>query len=381
MRIEIISTMSGSSWGGSEELWATVATEALIQGHHVGIAAYRWPTLHPKIEALRDRGARIMLRRRWGSGPISRRVVNLQRLFRDAMRFRPDVVLVSQGGTYDCVTKSESGQLRNFLMRAGVPFVVICHGNDESQIPNSPNRMATRDLFGRAAKVAFVSKRMVQVVERQLFASIPNSHVIRNPVNLKWDHPVEWPTREGLQMAFVARLDSNKGLDLLLEALATTSWSRREWGLGVFGDGSHRDYYAQLAAYYGLATQVQFHGHVPDIRAIWHKHHLMVLSSRSEGVPLVMVEAMLCGRPVLITDVGGIREWVSENETGFIAEAATTYSVGSALERAWQARKHLPAMGQRAFEVASAQIDQNPGRTLLDLLSSVARGQSVLGGI
>ena len=87
--------------------------------------------------------------------------------------------------------------------------------------------------------------------------------------------------------------------------------------------------------------------------------------------PLGMVEAMLCGRPILTTDVGAIREWISENETGFIAEAATAYSVGNALERAWQARGGLAEMGQRAHQDASSQIDLNPGRSLLGLLLSV----------
>ena len=53
---------------------------------------------------------------------------------------------------------------------------------------------------------------------------------------------------------------------------------------------------------------VHFRGHVNDIRAIWEQNHLLVLPSRYEGLPLALVEAMWCGRPAVVTDVGGNAE-------------------------------------------------------------------------
>jgi glycosyltransferase involved in cell wall biosynthesis len=111
---------------------------------------------------------------------------------------------------------------------------------------------------------------------------------------------------------------------------------------------------------------------VQDIRAIWTDHHILVLPSRNESAPLALVEAMLCGRPSITNDVGGIREWISEPETGFVSDGIGIESFQSALVRAWSARSEWEAIGQRAREKALGMLDPDPGGTVLKILSEVA---------
>ena len=66
---------------------------------------------------------------------------------------------------------------------------------------------------------------------------------------------------------------------------------------------------------------------------IWAKEQILVLPSRQEGLPIALVEAMMAGRPAVVTDVGGNREVIDEGITGFIAEAPTVCAVSAALER------------------------------------------------
>jgi glycosyltransferase involved in cell wall biosynthesis len=80
------------------------------------------------------------------------------------------------------------------------------------------------------------------------------------------------------------------------------------------------------------------------------------------------MEAMLCGRPSVVNDVGGITEWVSEPETAFISPGLHVGSFRAALERAWSARAEWPAMGLRARERALQMLDPDPGGTLLSIL-------------
>jgi glycosyltransferase involved in cell wall biosynthesis len=110
---------------------------------------------------------------------------------------------------------------------------------------------------------------------------------------------------------------------------------------------------------------VELVGHVSDIRALWAENHLLVLASRLEGTPLALVEAMLCGRPAVVTDVGGNTEWVDDGQTGWVAEAGSARHVGAALERAWSAAAEWETVGRRAREIALAQYDPRPGETLL----------------
>ena len=136
-----------------------------------------------------------------------------------------------------------------------------------------------------------------------------------------------------------------KGQDLLLQALSGEPWKGCCWLLRFYGAGPDRPYLGRLADYYQISERVEFCGHVRDVRSIWADNHLLVMSSRSEGTPLALVEAMICARPAVVTDVGGHMEWVEEPATGFVAEAASARSLDVALERGWGALTRLGSNG------------------------------------
>jgi len=111
-------------------------------------------------------------------------------------------------------------------------------------------------------------------------------------------------------MALVGRLEAGiKGHDVLFEILGSPAWMKRQWKLRIYGDGPDRKYLETLAHYYAIAPRIDFMGFVDDVKSIWSSCHLMVMPSRSEGLPIALIEAMVCGRPAVVTDVGGIGEW------------------------------------------------------------------------
>jgi glycosyltransferase involved in cell wall biosynthesis len=81
---------------------------------------------------------------------------------------------------------------------------------------------------------------------------------------------------------------------------------------------------------------------------------------------------MVCGRPAVVTDVGGISEWVEDGRTGFIAEAASVKSFGAALERAWMQSSALKTLGREARGAVLKRIDPQPGKTLLNMVRQAA---------
>jgi len=171
-------------------------------------------------------------------------------------------------------------------------------------------------------------------------------------------------------MACVARLDAfAKGLDLLFECLRSPVWRDRDLTVHLYGSGPHREALAELKRRWQL-DQVRFEGETPDIEGVWRDHHLLVLPSRQEGLPLALVEAALCARPAVVTDVAGNAEVVDDPLTGFIAKAPTVACLGEALERAWQRRADWHALGQAAADRIRRIVPADPG---LDFAREIAR--------
>jgi glycosyltransferase involved in cell wall biosynthesis len=366
MKIGVISTLNNLHWGGSEELWATMVEEALKERLEVAVSVCHEASIPSKFSGLHQNGVPIFRRRplRW------RRVENviskIASPFREIFRWHPDVVCISEAGTYDSVYFSDLPEL---LYKAAIPYVVVCEFGHDDAGKGRNTRALAKEFFGRAFRVGFVSRKNLESVERQLAQTLTNGIVLQNPVNLSDLSEVPYPSSGPLTMANVARLRAGyKGQDILLEALGAPRWRGRDWRLRLYGDGRDGKHLAALAQHYGIADRVEFCGQVNDVRSIWQANHLLVLPSRGEGTPLALVEAMLCGRAAVVTDVGGNAEWIDDGQTGFVAEAATARSFGAALERAWLAKAELQKMGSKGREVALGKFDKSAGKSLLKIL-------------
>ena len=94
------------------------------------------------------------------------------------------------------------------------------------------------------------------------------------------------------------------------------------------------------------------------------------MPSRIEGLPLTLVEAMLCGRPVVATRVAGA-ELIEDGITGFLAEAPTVGSVGEALERFWARREEAREIGAMAARKIRDLVPADPPRVFADKLKKL----------
>lgn len=376
-KIAIISTMSGFSWGGSEYLWSDVAKQALKDKHEVLISLLDWSVSHPVVRSLQEEGAQLLIRPRIHSSSFSLRigrkilkyitplkVLYFKSEYQLVFDSNPDIICISQGGLCDALASSN---LLELLYSNSIPYIIICQHNSDSFLFNDSERKILRKQLDRATSIAFVSIHNLKLAERQLAFNLVKAKVFQNPVNLE-NHELEpFPSKSILKFASVARLEvSYKGQDLLFEALSSPEWKDRNWLCSLYGSGPDQEYLESLAQHYGISECIRFEGHVSDVRSIWAKNHLLVLPSRSEGTPLSLIEAMLCGRPSVVTDIGGNAEWIEESETGFIAEALTAKSLRAALERAWLVKDDLERMGVTAHNYAMDKLDSAPGKSLLD---------------
>jgi glycosyltransferase involved in cell wall biosynthesis len=121
-----------------------------------------------------------------------------------------------------------------------------------------------------------------------------------------------------------------------------------------------------------IADRVQFQGFASDLVEVWARHHALILPSRSEGLPLAVVEAMLCGRICIVTDVAGNSELLEDNFTGFVAKAPAPDLVDEALDRAWRRRHEWQEMGKAAAQSVRKRVPPDPVGAFASLISSLS---------
>ena len=103
--------------------------------------------------------------------------------------------------------------------------------------------------------------------------------------------------------------------------------------LAVLGDGELRSRLESLAVDLGISERVHFTGWWLDVPAVLADLDVVVLSSINEGTPVALIEALAAGRPVVATDVGGVRHVVQEAETGWLCRAGDADGLSLLLRR------------------------------------------------
>lgn len=133
----------------------------------------------------------------------------------------------------------------------------------------------------------------------------------------------------------VGLLQHRKGFDLLIRALGALRRRGRPQNVMVVGDGPERESLEALARAEGVQDDVRFIGTKSHdaVIGLMQSSRYFVLSSRAEGLPLVLVEAMMCGRAVVATAVDGVPEIVKDGLTGILIEPEDEAALADAMDR------------------------------------------------
>lgn len=327
-----------------------------------------------QVERLRSAGCQIFLRRTPSFlYRLARKFFPLPEYARRHLRLAGsdvDLVVVSQGANTDGLAWMEEARA------AGHKYAVIAEGAAEFSWPDDETAGRLAESYEGASGAYFVSQSNLDLSRRQFATPLCRARVIRNPFNVRYDAAPAWPDEcpEGLFLACLGRLDvATKGQDLLLEVLALPLWRERKVRVSLIGKGVNERLLRRRAEQLNLASVV-FMGFQNDIEAVWSRHHALVLPSRQEGMPLTLVEAMLCGRAGIVTDVGGNRELVQDSVNGFLAKAPTVELLDEAMNRAWESRARLREMGRRAAEDIRRWVSADPSGDFVRELTALIEG-------
>ncbi len=347
MKILLINSEYPPIGGGAGNASAQLAQALARLGEEVTVLTARFGSL-PRLEqqgAVRIVRVAALRRRADRSGALEQAIFMLAGTLgasRHLRRWRPDVVLAFFG--------VPGGVVALFLRAAfRIPYVVSLRGGD---VPG----FRPYDF----ARYHRLMGPLIRRVWRRAQAVVANSHglrdlagafdpgvpidIISNGVDLArfavgdrdWAPP---------RMLFVGRVVYQKGLDLLLEALAGIATI--PWEMVVAGDGSQREALGSRARALGIGERIRFAGWLrgDEILRAYREANLFVFPSRHEGMPNAVLEAMAAGLPVVASRIAGSEELVESGETGLLVPPEDSASLRQALATLLPDAPRRAAMG------------------------------------
>lgn len=337
------------TWGVSLRTWDEVGMferEAVIyrrlQDHGVRVSFFTYGDARDLRYASKLDGIRIICNR-WGL-PERWYVSLIFWLYRPLWP-GPTVFKSNQVRGAHVALKAARRVKKKFIARCGYlysDFMEHQHGADSTEADGA--RALERQVFLGADRVVVTSTAMEHAIIQRYRVPPERIVVIPNYVDTDLFRPVSRGHHLPSRICFVGRLDEQKNPLVLLKAIRDLDVELVIVGTGPLGGRLREE-----ANLHGLA--VRFLGNVPhrQLPEIMNSAALFILPSHYEGHPKTLLEAMACGRPVIGTDVPGIRELIRHRETGYLS-GTSPQQIRSAIQDLLSNKALCARMGRNARE-------------------------------
>jgi glycosyltransferase involved in cell wall biosynthesis len=349
-RLRILLVIQAMSTGGAERVCSVLSNAWSARGDEVTIATFTPPgtksffpleplvkELHLGVDGAPGRMLRVL-------GALGRNVARVRAIRRAMSVARPDVVMSFMNVT-NVLTLVAS-------QRTGIPVIATEHIDPSQEDIGALWTTLRRWAYPHVARLAVLNDRVLEYFPEHIRR---HSVVVPNPVVIPTAPPRLSRTERGSAHTAVAmgRMTPQKGFDLLLHAFARVEGAHPEWSLEIWGDGPLRAELETLAHTLGIQGRVRFPGRTDDAYGVLAAADLYVLSSRYEGFPMVLCEAMASGLPVISFDCRtGPREIIRDGVDGVLVPAEDVAGLAAQLSRLMADAKSRDELGQRAPEIS-----------------------------
>jgi glycosyltransferase involved in cell wall biosynthesis len=289
---------------------------------------------------------------------------------------RPDVLITAKDHGH------KVGIVAGRLAGAGTRIVLGIGNTLRVSERKWSRRLGVRLLYRLADAIVANSRGVADDLIASFGLPPERVHVAYNPVVTEGlqrgcaqpvDHPWLQPGRTFATLVACGRLSPQKDFATLLRALASARQGR-DCRLVILGEGPERENLQALAAELGVAEALDLVGFVDDAYAWMGKADAFVLSSRWEGLPNVLIEAMACGAPCVATDCpSGPREILQDGRHGELVPVGDWQAMARAIESTL-------AAGPNQVDLEAAIDRFRAGRAtdrLLEILAGIAGKASV----
>ncbi|MFB9838564.1 glycosyltransferase [Actinoallomurus acaciae] len=262
---------------------------------------------------------------------VRRGAARLSALLRTA---RPGgVVIAAQVWAMEWVARADT---------RGMPVIGMSHESYAATRGSSRYRRVRRHFAGADLLLALTQAD----ADAWAFDDISNAAAMPNPLHVEAASPS--PRTEPVVVR-LGRLSFEKGQDMLLEAWAEASPRHPSWRLRLYGTGPEEDALRRRAAELGLDASVEFPGATSDLEGALTGASIFALSSREEGFPMSIIEAMAYGLPTVAFDCApGVRELLTDGRDGLVVTPGNVPEFAAALERLMGDRRLREALGDAA---------------------------------
>lgn len=213
-------------------------------------------------------------------------------------------------------------------------------------------RAYAKRLFRRADRVRAVSERG----KRGLIAigvSESKIDVIPIATDVAVFSAIDRSSALPEQILTITRLESEKGVDVLLRAMVEVVKARPATSLVVVGDGSLRRAYERLSRQLGIGASVLFLGKEDDVKPFLARAGVYVQPSHFEGWGLAVIEAGAAGMPIVMTDVGCAGEVIKDGESGLVVQPGDAKALAAALVRVLSDLRLARSLGEKAKQAVA----------------------------
>lgn len=314
-------------------------------------------------------------------------VIGRSRMWRGQLSAARRVLKKIEDASFDVILATFAyphGLAARYLGRElGIPYVIEARGSDLHSAPaRGARRARTIEAVRDATAVVPVAANLAEIA-KEFGAKPENIHILTGGIDANMFTIVPRTdarkrlglSAEGKIVLFVGSLLPVKRLDVLVQAMAEARFSQDRPLVVLAGDGPLRGMVEKRAAALGIADRFKFLGYVdPETVCLWmNASDLLVLASRNEGCPNVVIEALACGTPVVASRVGAVPELVND-ASGLLVpsgdSAALAKAIHEALHREWNRSEIRKRIGNRSWE-------RNAERLYNILKQAASRGKTM----
>ena len=237
------------------------------------------------------------------------------------------------------------------------PVVVSCHGSDvEVLCKNGVGRFLSGRVLGKADRITTVSAYLKTKVTG---VGIPSDRVDVLHDGVDTSSFRFSPKMTGShKLVYVGRLADEKGLENLLKSMALLKKKFPDVTLTIVGEGPLRKKLEDLSNELNMRESISFEGAVPHSRISEYMRDAdaLVLPSISEGLSVVILEAMACGTPVIASNVGGVGDIVSDGFNGFVVEPGDVAGFARKIMELWSDKSLIERFSQNGLDTVKQRF-------------------------